>query len=53
VKKPSDLIYGVEESPSLSVAVVIALQHVLAIAVNFIYPLLLAREATLGIPPSV
>ncbi len=48
VKKPSDLIYGVEESPSLSVAIVIALQHVLAIAVNFIYPLLLAREAGLS-----
>ena len=48
VKKPSDLIYGVEERPSLSVAIVIALQHVLAIAVNFIYPLLLAREAGLS-----
>src|SRR6267154_1732601 len=27
VKKPSDLIYGIEERPSLSVAIVIALQH--------------------------
>jgi xanthine permease XanP len=48
VKKPSNLVYGLEERPSLSVAIVIALQHVLAIAVNFIYPLLLAREAGLS-----
>ena len=48
MKKPSDLIYGIEERPSLSVAIIIALQHVLAIAVNFIYPLLLAREAGLS-----
>jgi NCS2 family nucleobase:cation symporter-2 len=48
VKKPSNLVYGLEERPSLSVAVIIALQHVLAIAVNFIYPLLLAREAGLS-----
>jgi xanthine permease XanP len=48
VTKPSNLIYGIDERPSLPVAIVIALQHVLAIAVNFIYPLLLAREAGLS-----
>jgi NCS2 family nucleobase:cation symporter-2 len=48
VKKPSDLVFGVEERPPFSVAVVVALQHVLAIAVNLVYPLLLAREAGLS-----
>jgi NCS2 family nucleobase:cation symporter-2 len=47
-RKPPDLVFGVEERPPLSVALVIALQHVLAIAVNLVYPLLLAREAGLS-----
>ena len=45
VKKPPDLFYGVEERPPLNIAIVIAVQHVLAIAVNLVYPLVLAREA--------
>jgi len=48
VKKPSDLVYGVEERPPLNIAIVIAVQHVLAIAVNLVYPLVLAREAGLS-----
>jgi NCS2 family nucleobase:cation symporter-2 len=48
VKKPSDLVYGVEERPAFPVAIGIALQHVLAIAVNLVYPLVLAREAGLS-----
>ena len=48
MKKPSDLVYGVEERPPFHIAILIAVQHVLAIAVNLIYPLLLAREAGLS-----
>src|SRR5258705_326418 len=48
MKKPADLVYSVEERPPLSDAVVIALQHVLAIAVNLVYPLLMARQAGLS-----
>jgi NCS2 family nucleobase:cation symporter-2 len=48
MKKPSDLAFGVEERPPFSVAVGAALQHVLAIAVNLVYPLVLAREAGLS-----
>jgi xanthine permease XanP len=48
MKKPADLVYGVDEHPPVSVAVVVALQHVLAIAVNLVYPLLLARQAGLS-----
>ena len=48
MKKPSDLVFGVEERPPFPVAFVVALQHVLAIAVNLVYPLLLAREAGLS-----
>jgi NCS2 family nucleobase:cation symporter-2 len=48
VKKPSDIVFGVEDRPPFPVALAIALQHVLAIAVNLVYPLLLAREAGLS-----
>ena len=48
MKKPADLVYSVDERPPLSDAVVIALQHVLAIAVNLVYPLLMARQAGLS-----
>ena len=48
MRKPADLIYGVEERPPFSDAIVVALQHVLAIAVNLVYPLLLARQAGLS-----
>ena len=48
MKKPADLVYGVEDRPPFTVAIVIALQHVLAIAVNLVYPLVLAREAGLS-----
>jgi NCS2 family nucleobase:cation symporter-2 len=48
MKKPADLIYGVDERPPLLDSVVVALQHVLVIAVNLIYPLLLARQAGLS-----
>jgi xanthine permease XanP len=47
-RKPADLIYGVNERPSVADAIVVALQHVLAIAVNLVYPLLLARQAGLS-----
>jgi xanthine permease XanP len=48
MKKPADLVYGVEERPPFFDAIILALQHVLAIAVNLVYPLLLAREAGLS-----
>jgi len=48
MRKPADLIYGVDERPPLSDSIVIALQHVLVIAVNLVYPLLLARQAGLS-----
>jgi len=49
MKKPADLIYGVDERPPLLDSVIIAAQHVLVIAVNLIYPLLLARQAGLSV----
>jgi xanthine permease XanP len=48
MKKPAELIFGVEERPSIGDSVVVAIQHVGAIAVNFVYPLLLARQAGLS-----
>jgi len=48
MKKPADLVFGVDEHPPTADSVVVAVQHVGAIAVNFIYPLLLARQAGLS-----
>src|SRR4051794_27931517 len=48
MRKPANLIYGVDERPALSDFVGVALQHVLLMAVNLVYPLLLAREAGLS-----
>jgi NCS2 family nucleobase:cation symporter-2 len=48
LKKPADLIYAVDDWPPTLVALITAVQHVGTISVNFIYPLVLARQA--GIP---
>jgi xanthine permease XanP len=48
MKKPANLIYGIDDRPPLLDSVVVALQHLLVIAVNLIYPLLLARQAGLS-----
>ena len=48
MRKPADLAYGVEEIPPLSVILVMAIQHVLVVAVNLVNPLLLARYAGLS-----
>jgi xanthine permease XanP len=48
VKKPANLVYGVDERPPAMVAVITAVQHVGTISVNFIYPLVLARQAGLS-----
>jgi xanthine permease XanP len=48
MRKPAALAYSVDERPPLFVVVILALQHVGVIAVNLVYPLLLAREAGLS-----
>jgi xanthine permease XanP len=48
MRKPVDFAYGVDERPPLMVSGVVAVQHVGVIAVNLVYPLLLAREAGLS-----
>ena len=48
MKRPANLVYGVEDRPPFPVATGIALQHVLVIAVNLVYPLVLVRQAGLS-----
>jgi xanthine permease XanP len=43
MKKPTNLTYGLEETPPLAVTLVNGLQHVALIAVYLIYPLLVFR----------
>ena len=45
MRKPANLVYGVEEAPPPLVVVVTAIQHVGVIAIFMIYPLVLGREA--------
>ncbi|HZL59544.1 MAG TPA: solute carrier family 23 protein [Stellaceae bacterium] len=45
MKKPANLVYGVEEKPPTPVMLVSAVQHVGVIAIFMIYPLIIARQA--------
>jgi xanthine permease XanP len=45
MKKPANLVYGVDEEPPTAIAVVSAIQHVGVIAIFMIYPLIVAHEA--------
>jgi NCS2 family nucleobase:cation symporter-2 len=42
-KKPANLIFGLEDSPPLTVTVSNGIQHVGLIAINLVYPLLVCR----------
>jgi len=48
-KKPADLIYGLDESPSLGTTLLLGLQHVLALSSAFVFPVILLQET--GILP--
>ncbi len=45
MKKPANIIYGVEESPPLMVTIFNGIQHVGVVAINLVYPLLVFRTA--------
>ena len=45
MKKPANLIYGVDDSPPLAVTVFNGVQHVGLIGINLVYPLLVFRVA--------
>jgi xanthine permease XanP len=48
MKKPLNIVYGVEDTPPLGVTLFSALQHVVLIAIRLLFPLLVAREAGLA-----
>jgi xanthine permease XanP len=51
MKKPANLVYGVEETPPHLVTLISAIQHVGVVAIFMIYPLIIGREA--GVPADV
>ena len=51
MRKPANLVYGVEEAPPHLVTLISAVQHVGVIAIFMIYPLIIGREA--GVPADV
>lgn len=48
MKKPVNIIYGVDERPPLGVTLLSGLQHVGIISIILVYPLLVSREAGLS-----
>jgi len=45
VKRPPDIVYGLEEAPPPVVTMLLGVQHVGLIAINLVYPLLVFRVA--------
>lgn len=45
MRKPANLVYGVEEAPPHLVTLISAVQHVGVIAIFMVYPLIIGREA--------
>jgi xanthine permease XanP len=45
MRKPANLVYGVEEAPPRTVVFVSAIQHVGVIAIFMVYPLIIGRQA--------
>ncbi len=43
--KPSNLIYGVDESPTLYELIILGIQHVFIISVAFVFPVIIIQEA--------
>jgi xanthine permease XanP len=43
-KKPANLIYGLDESPSVATTFLLGLQHILALSSAFVYPVILLQE---------
>jgi NCS2 family nucleobase:cation symporter-2 len=48
VKKPLNLLYGVDDTPPLGVTLGSGVQHVVLISIRLLFPLLVAREAGLA-----
>ncbi|MPZ40750.1 MAG: hypothetical protein GEU95_22405 [Rhizobiales bacterium] len=48
MRKPANLVYGVEEAPPLLVVLITAVQHVGVIAIFMVYLLMIGREASVS-----
>jgi NCS2 family nucleobase:cation symporter-2 len=45
MRRPADIVYGVDETPPVSVSVLTGVQHVAVMSVYLVFPVLLARAA--------
>lgn len=43
-KKPSNLIYGVDESPRFYENIILGLEHIFIMAVSYIFPVIIVQE---------
>jgi len=46
--KPSNLLYGVDETPPLWVTFILGLQHICVIAIALVFPVIIGRESGAG-----
>ncbi len=53
MKRPTDLVYGVDEKPPLPVTLFNGIQHVGVIAINLIYPLVIFKMAGVSVAATV
>jgi xanthine permease XanP len=49
VRRPANIVYGVDEAPPIGVTVLSGLQHVGLISIFLLYPLLVSREGGLSV----
>jgi NCS2 family nucleobase:cation symporter-2 len=52
-RKPSNLLFGVEEKPSLFVTFILGLQHVFILFISLIFPVVIIKELGSDIEPGV
>ena len=52
MKRPADIVYGVEDRPPVAIALLSGVQHVAVMAVFLIFPLIIAREAGASVATS-
>ena len=53
MKKPGNLVYGVDETPPVPVTILSALQHVGLVAIFLVYLLVVSREAGASVATSM
>jgi NCS2 family nucleobase:cation symporter-2 len=44
IRKPSNLIYGLEDKPPIIITILLAIQHISVISIGFLFPVIIVRQ---------